>query len=198
MTTQIDDKQDVIHVEDTGHSPHPANLDKHDTAEEFITDNSGFHSAFNELSFWQTIKIFRVAALCCFAGSFGALSDNYQLSVPGNVLALPGFIKTMGIPDPTAVGGYSIPTARVSAWSGELADFLRDLLTLAGILTGAQILVLIICAWFPPHDRFGRKPVLFAVQAFMMIACIIEMFAKSWGVWALAKAFNVSHPADQC
>jgi len=161
-------------------------------AEDFVVDNSDYHSRLNELGFWQTVKLFKVATFCCFIGSFGALSDNYQLSIPGNVLALPGFVQTMGTPDPTAEYGYTIPTAHVSAWSGKcIQTIVCFSLIVAGIQTAAQMVVLIVCAWYPPHDRFGRKPVLFSVQVFMSIACLIEMFAKSWGVWAVAKVFNV-------
>jgi hypothetical protein len=123
MTEYKADKLDVIHVENTAVPNNTARDDhKEVSAKQFVTDNTDYHSPFNELSFWKTIKLFRVAAFCCFAGSFGALSDNYQLSVPGNVLALPGFIRTMGIPDPTAPGGYTIPTVRISAWSGRFLN----------------------------------------------------------------------------
>jgi hypothetical protein len=36
---------------------------------------------------------------------------------------------------------------------------------------------------------------LVAVQVFMLIAAIIEMFATNWTHWLAAKVLNVSHKA---
>lgn len=44
-------------------------------------------------------------------------------------------------------------------------------------------------------DRFGRKPALWMVQVFMIIAAIIEIFATSWKHWLAAKVLNVSSKA---
>ena len=91
-----------------------------ETAEQFVTNNSQYHSRLNELSFFQTLVRFKRAAFCCFIGTFGALSDNFQLSAPGQILALTGFIQTFGDPDPTSNVGYTLSPARVAAWGGEL------------------------------------------------------------------------------
>jgi MFS family permease len=43
-----------------------------------------------------------------------------------------------------------------------------------------------------PLDYFGRKPMLIMTQVFMLVACLIEMFATKWTHWLAAKIMNVS------
>lgn len=59
---------------------------------------------------------------------------------------------------------------------------------------GALVFVLLIGSW--PIDYFGRRPMLWAVQIFMLIAAIIEMFATNWTHWVAAKILNVGFSAD--
>lgn len=54
---------------------------------------------------------------------------------------------------------------------------------------GALVVVLLVGNW--PVDRFGRKPALWAVQVFMVIAALIEVFATNWTQWLAAKVLNV-------
>jgi SP family general alpha glucoside:H+ symporter-like MFS transporter len=51
------------------------------------------------------------------------------------------------------------------------------------------VVILLVGNW--PLDRFGRKPMLWAVQIFMIIAAIIECFATNWTHWLAAKIMNV-------
>jgi MFS family permease len=53
----------------------------------------------------------------------------------------------------------------------------------------ALVAILLIGSW--PVDKFGRKPALWAVQVFMMIAAIIEIVATNWKHWLVAKILNV-------
>lgn len=59
----------------------------------------------------------------------------------------------------------------------------------AGVYAGALVVVLLVGNW--PVDRFGRKPALWAVQVFMIIAALIELFATNWKHWLVAKILNV-------
>lgn len=54
---------------------------------------------------------------------------------------------------------------------------------------GALVVVLLVGNW--PVDRFGRKPALWAVQVFMVIAALIEIFATNWTHWLVTKIPNV-------
>ena len=195
-------KEEVVHVE---HPKLDSQRDlespgKRQTNEEFVISNSEFHSSLNELSFWKSVWLFRKAVFFCVVGSFGALSDNFQLSVPGQILAMPGFVDTFGIPQPD--GTKVLPPSRVSAWGGKwlLPCHLpgRDSdqpsetdARLTGILTAGSFVTVLIGSFWAPHDRFGRKPILYCVQVFMMAACLVEMFTSHWGVWAFAKFLNV-------
>lgn len=53
----------------------------------------------------------------------------------------------------------------------------------------ALIVILLVGSW--PVDKLGRKPALWAVQVFMIIAAIIEIFATNWKHWLAAKILNV-------
>lgn len=64
-------------------------------------------------------------------------------------------------------------------------------MTYTGVYAGALVVVLLVGNW--PVDRFGRKPALWAVQIFMIIAAIIEIFATKWTHWLAAKILNVSN-----
>lgn len=44
-------------------------------------------------------------------------------------------------------------------------------------------------------DHLGRKFMLIMTQVFMLIACLIEMFATTWTHWLAAKIMNVSYLA---
>lgn len=58
------------------------------------------------------------------------------------------------------------------------------------VYAAALVAILLVGNW--PVDRFGRKPALWAVQVFMIVAAIIEMFATNWTHWLAAKLLNVS------
>ncbi|KAH8898754.1 general substrate transporter [Thozetella sp. PMI_491] len=138
----------------------------------YVIDNSREISKHDHLTFWQTVKHFWRAMAISFACGICAMGDGYQYKMPGNIVALKGFIQQMGHQD--AKGAYVLDPNHVAAWGGTYA--------------GALVVVLLVGNW--PIDRFGRKPALWAVQIFMIIAAIIEVFATNWTHWLAAKFLN--------
>jgi hypothetical protein len=50
------------------------------------------------LSLLQTIKTYPKASFLCFIAAVSAISDGYQISMSGSIIALPGFINQFGFP----------------------------------------------------------------------------------------------------
>ena len=141
----------------------------------FVTDNSNEISNDANLTFWQTNRRYWRAMAISFACGVCAMGDGYQYKMPGNIVALKGFIQQMGSFD-EATQAYKLNPQQVAAWGGTYA--------------GALVVILLVGNW--PIDYFGRKPALWAVQIFMIIAALIECFATDWTHWLAAKIMNVS------
>jgi hypothetical protein len=69
------------------------------------------------LTLWQTIKTYPKASGLSALAAFGAVSDGYQFNLPGNIIALPGFIRQFGYE--TSNGVWKIDPQHISLWSGE-------------------------------------------------------------------------------
>jgi hypothetical protein len=78
----VDDKNDVVHHE----VPPPS--------AEFAA--SATVSPFQHLGIFDTLKTFRKASILCILTGFNACSDGYQLTMPGNVIAMPGGLVSLG------------------------------------------------------------------------------------------------------
>ncbi|OAA66499.1 Sugar/inositol transporter [Niveomyces insectorum RCEF 264] len=139
----------------------------------FVIDNSHEVPSDANWTFYQTIRYYWRAMAISFACGICAMGDGYQYKMPGNIVALKGFIKQMGTLN-AKTNTYALDSKQVAAWGG--------------IYSGALVAVLLVGNW--PIDRFGRKPALWAVQIFMIIAALIEVFATNWKHWLVAKIFN--------
>ena len=104
----IDDKGEFDHVED----------DEIDTKKPaaFVVDNYGELSKQHDLSFRATLVQFKKAMAICFGVGICAMGDGYQYKMPGNIVALPGFIRQMGYED--AEGKWMLDPQHVAAWGG--------------------------------------------------------------------------------
>ena len=86
----------------------------------FVTDNSHEVSNYANWTFWQTLKHFWRAMAISFACGICAMGDGYQYKMPGNIVALKGFIKQMGYED-AKTGTYKLDPQHVAAWGGEFS-----------------------------------------------------------------------------
>jgi hypothetical protein len=166
-------------------------------AANFITDNSQEVSSDANWTFWETVRYYWRAMAISFACGVCAMGDGYQYKMPGNIVALKGFIRQMGYLD-EKTNTYVLNPQQVAAWGGKFnhniplhqaAQTLNLIMYRPGVYAGALVLVLLVGNW--PVDRYGRKPALWAVQVFMIIAAIIEVFATNWTHWLAAKILNV-------
>ncbi len=102
-----DVNQQVAHIEDKG--------------VKFVIDNSHEIATDANLTFWQTIRFYWRAMAICFACGVCAMGDGYQYKMPGNIVALKGFIRQMGKLD-EATNTYKLDSKQVAAWGGKLHD----------------------------------------------------------------------------
>lgn len=87
-------------------------------ASEFIENNAQFRAANDELNFFRTIKTYPIAAGTCLLSAFGALSDGFQLSIPGSIIANQGFINQFGTDGLGTGGAKALDPQHVAAWGG--------------------------------------------------------------------------------
>lgn len=83
----------------------------------FVLDNTGELSKQHDLSFKATLIQFKKAMAICFGVGLCAMGDGYQYKMPGNIVALPGFIRQMGFQD--AAGVWKLDPQHVAAWGGK-------------------------------------------------------------------------------
>ena len=111
ITTPEDDKGEFDHIdcidEDTDQKKPAA----------FVVDNYGELSKQHDLSFRATLVQFRKAMAICFGVGICAMGDGYQYKMPGNIVALPGFIRQMGYQN--GDGKWMLDPQHVAAWGGK-------------------------------------------------------------------------------
>ena len=83
-----------------------------------VLDNSNTESADANWTFWQTIRHYWRAMAICFACGICAMGDGYQYKMPGNIVALKGFIRQMGSFDEQK-DKWVLDPQQVAAWGGE-------------------------------------------------------------------------------
>ncbi|CAK7204310.1 hypothetical protein SEUCBS139899_007065 [Sporothrix eucalyptigena] len=130
-------------------------------------------SHFAHVGFFKLVRLFwRVNLIALFALS-GALFDGYAQNLPGSIAANSSFIATFGTVKSAATGAKALNAQYVSAWGG--------------ITSGAQVISMVVGAFL--SDRFGRKFNLYSVSFFMAVALVLELTAKNWIFFLMARMF---------
>lgn len=94
------------------------NVIKNAKAVDFVIDNSHDVSNYAHWSFAKTLRHFWRAMAISFGCGICAMGDGYQYKMPGNIVALEGFIRQMGTEDPET-GEYSLDPQHVALWGGQ-------------------------------------------------------------------------------
>lgn len=89
----------------------------HDIKEATEKDLSDLVSPDADMSFSRTLRAHWKAMVYCVAVGICAMGDGYQFKMPGNIVALRGFIDQMGYPN--AAGVKVLNPQHVAAWGGE-------------------------------------------------------------------------------
>ncbi|KAF5240366.1 hypothetical protein FANTH_9626 [Fusarium anthophilum] len=147
-----------------------ATSNHHEDAMITATQNGQGVSGYEELSPWETIKKFWVNSLLCFAVTFSAATDGYQMGLTGNIIANAGFVQQFGtqtIDDGSVVLASSV----LSTWGA-----LQSVGQVFGMVTLPFL-----------SDRFGRKVAMYYYWLIISLAVVVEIVARQWQVWLVAK-----------
>ncbi|KAL2802022.1 general substrate transporter [Aspergillus granulosus] len=127
-------------------------------------------TGYETLTVWQTVKKFKMNALVCFAVTFSAATDGYQIGIIGNIVANKGFIAKFGT-DRTPEGEVVLASSVLSTWAA---------LGSLGQIIGMTSLPFL-------SDRFGRKPAMFTYWFILALSIMTECLAEDWRSWLAAK-----------
>ncbi|SCO76681.1 probable maltose permease (MalP) [Fusarium oxysporum] len=127
-------------------------------------------SGYENLTFWETVRTFKMASLVCLLSAFSAGADGYQIAMQASIIANKGFVQQFA----TAVneqGEKFLASNIIATWS-------------AGQNVGqvlGQIGISFVVA------RFGRKIAMYTFWTILMSSVLAESLARTWPVWFGAK-----------
>ena len=114
MSTQVEVKpEDNIHLEQIHTIDHDVDIKE----AKLVSDNANEVSYDANMTFWRTLRVYWKPMLMCFGTGVCAMGDGYQFKMPGNIVALRGFIDQMG--DKNASGVAVLNPQYVAAWGGK-------------------------------------------------------------------------------
>ncbi|KAM0275909.1 hypothetical protein ACHAQH_007296 [Verticillium albo-atrum] len=123
----------------------------------------------DDLSVWQTVRLYKLAGVIAMAGAFSASLDGYQINLNGGIVSNKGFIAQM------AGGGKTIIAGKyISAWGG---------IQSAGQTIG-QLLIQYAT------EAYGRKVSLMIILLMFITSVMTESFASHWQHWLVAKLLS--------
>jgi hypothetical protein len=182
-------------------SPMPAELDIDDKAQVIHIDNptqdeDAIKNSLNgttilkpHLGLLATVRAYPKVTFLCFIAALSAISDGYQINLSGSIIALPGFINQFGFPT-GANGAMVLNPNHVSLFGSESLVSPREGvgLTLAAVKVLFTGVGAALGTW--PSDRFGRKPMILAIQIVLACGTILEMFSTTWAHWVGARTIE--------
>ncbi|KAJ4231878.1 hypothetical protein NW757_013847 [Fusarium falciforme] len=127
-------------------------------------------SGFETLTWWETVKAFKVTAAICFAVTFSAATDGYQIGINGNIIANPGFVRQFATKF-DAEGEAYLASPILAGWSS--------------IQSVGQIIGMVHLTYV--SDRFGRKVAMYWYWLILACSVLAESLARRWEVWLIGK-----------
>ncbi|KAL1858280.1 hypothetical protein VTK73DRAFT_7864 [Phialemonium thermophilum] len=125
----------------------------------------GLDSKYASLGRKATMKTFWRCMIFCMIANWAALNDGFQQQLPGNVIPMPAFVKTMA---DTVVDGEPTISARViSFWGG-----FGTIAQLVGQAVGG-----------PMSDRLGRRTSMYIFVVLFLLGSSLEISAQGWKSW---------------
>ncbi|KIM99972.1 hypothetical protein OIDMADRAFT_166109 [Oidiodendron maius Zn] len=126
-------------------------------------------SKVDDLSVWQSARLYKRVGCIAMAAAFCAALDGYQINLNGGIISNAGFIKQFSNPGTTI-----IDPKYVSAWGG---------IQSAGQFVGQVLLQY-------ATERLGRKPALWIIWVIIVASIFTETFASHWDHWLVAKLLS--------
>ncbi|KAH8882381.1 general substrate transporter [Thozetella sp. PMI_491] len=127
-------------------------------------------TGYENLTLWQTVKMFKVASLICFAAAFSAATDGYQIGMNGSIVANQGFINQFATVR-NAKGDLYLESPVLGGWSSIMS---------VGQIIGMTTLPFVT-------SRFGRKVAMYTYWFILALSVMTESLARSWPHWLIGK-----------
>ncbi|KAG0655501.1 hypothetical protein C6P46_000847 [Rhodotorula mucilaginosa] len=136
----------------------------------FALDEAGQALRAEARSPWKVLRENARAVAVVLAVQSSAIIVGIEFSLPGNLLAIPAFLRQFGsLSEKT--GKYAIASKHLTIWAALFATF-----QVLGLMFGGQI-----------SDRFGRRGALYLVLFFIYIGVMLEIIATTWQMWLGSK-----------
>ncbi|WWC63091.1 uncharacterized protein I303_105690 [Kwoniella dejecticola CBS 10117] len=149
---------------------HKAEVDHRDFLSQEV---EAVRSAWDDLTYKQTARLFWKGSLVCFLAAFSAFTDGYQIAMVGNIIAFDGFVKQFSTANDPTTGAAILAPGVLSAWNA-----VGSVMQWCGM------------NFFPIiSNRFGRKWCMIGYWLVIAAGCACETGARNWKVWLLAKMF---------
>ncbi|RSL78605.1 hypothetical protein CEP52_003987 [Fusarium oligoseptatum] len=163
----IEAKPDISQHDNPADNEH--GITRKDLALDAASKGQGI-SGYETLSLWETVKAFKVNAAICFAVTFSAATDGYQIGINGNIIANPGFVHQFATKLNDA-GEPFLASDILAGWSSIMS---------VGQIIGMTHLTFV-------SDRFGRKVAMYWYWFILACSVLCESLARRWEVWLIAK-----------
>ncbi|OCF30852.1 hypothetical protein I316_07485 [Kwoniella heveanensis BCC8398] len=130
-------------------------------------------SAWDDLSFKQSLRLFWRGVLVCFLAGFSSFTDGYQIAIVGNIIGFEGFIKQFGTDINPETGGPMLAADVLSAWTA-----------VGSVMQWCGMTLFPFIA-----DKFGRKWCMISYWIIIAAGVAAECGAREWRAWLAAKMF---------
>ncbi|KAJ6027072.1 general substrate transporter [Penicillium canescens] len=169
MTSNIDNKTATEKVA----TEHQDRIETPIKPSEIVTDavaKGQVTSGYETLSWWQTVRKFKLVSFICFMAAFSAATDGYQVAMSASIIANKGFVKEFATkinPD----GKQYLASNIISSWGACMN---------VGQILGQTGVTFV-------NARFGRKIGMYWLWLFLFASVLAETLARNWSVWLVAK-----------
>ncbi|KAJ9121876.1 hypothetical protein QFC24_004458 [Naganishia onofrii] len=119
----------------------------------------------------KTVRLFWKPVLIACLVAVAAIFDGYCVTVPGSIIVSQGFIAVFGTIGSKADGTLALSAQHVSAWGG-----VQSAGQIIGMISGPLT-----------SDYLGRKFNMFLLTGLLIIAAVLEIVAKEWVVYLVAR-----------
>ncbi|KAH6984030.1 hexose transporter [Ilyonectria destructans] len=127
-------------------------------------------SGYENLTPWETAKMFKRCTAVCFIAAFSAATDGFQIGMNASIVANKGFVHEFATKT-NADGELYLESPVLSGWGSIMS---------VGQIIGMTTLPFI-------SSRFGRKVAMYSFWFILAMSVLTESLARTWPAWLVAK-----------
>ncbi|KAH6715721.1 general substrate transporter [Leptodontidium sp. MPI-SDFR-AT-0119] len=160
----------IVHQESLDNEAPP--LTEKDAMAEAAARGQGL-DGYEDLTVWETIKVFKMNSLICSLVAISTATDGYQIGLIGNLIANPGFVRQFGN-QIDASGKTVLSSSVISNWG--LVGSISQIIGMLGLPFVT--------------DRFGRKFSMYLYWLFIALGLVVECVGRDHKVWYASKVLG--------